>query len=184
MAEWGFDGVCFSSHSSLTLEPSRQCGRSSSTITTSGITASGEAPSLSSSTNASPTRPAVSCGWTRSPSSEAGSVMLLDNLLRNPLLDNPAQAVTEAPRLFWKCHSPLRQCPWHKRSRCTLPERLPLCVLCWCSCLQLFLIMPWPLVKSSVEPTGRVLHLTSLLSDCAVVLSSWVIPSLFWLNVK
>lgn len=70
VAEWVFDGVCFSSLSSLTLGPSRRCGRSSSTITTSEITASGEVPSLSLSMSASPTRPAVSCGWIRSPSSE------------------------------------------------------------------------------------------------------------------
>ncbi|XP_059973711.1 CB1 cannabinoid receptor-interacting protein 1 isoform X1 [Mesoplodon densirostris] len=50
-------GIC-----SLTLGPSRRYGRSSFTITTSEITASGEAPSPSSSTNASPMRPAVSCG--------------------------------------------------------------------------------------------------------------------------
>nr|KAF6429142.1 cannabinoid receptor interacting protein 1 [Molossus molossus] len=47
---------------SLTLGPSRRCGKSSSTITISGITASGAAPSRSLSMNASPTRHAVSCG--------------------------------------------------------------------------------------------------------------------------
>ncbi|XP_046278506.1 CB1 cannabinoid receptor-interacting protein 1 isoform X1 [Marmota monax] len=47
---------------SRTLGPSRQCGKSSSTITTSETTANGEAPSLSLSMSASPTRRAVSCG--------------------------------------------------------------------------------------------------------------------------
>ncbi|XP_048660154.1 CB1 cannabinoid receptor-interacting protein 1 isoform X2 [Marmota marmota marmota] len=48
--------------SSRTLGPLRQCGKSSSTITTSETTANGEAPSLSLSMSASPTRRAVSCG--------------------------------------------------------------------------------------------------------------------------
>lgn len=73
MAEWRIHGVCLSSFSSLTLGPSRRCGKSSSTITTSEITASGEAPSLSLSTSASPTRHAVLCGWTRNLSFEDGS---------------------------------------------------------------------------------------------------------------
>lgn len=47
---------------SRTLGPSRRCGKSSSTITTSEITANGEAPSLSLSMNASPMRHAASCG--------------------------------------------------------------------------------------------------------------------------
>ncbi|XP_077885215.1 CB1 cannabinoid receptor-interacting protein 1 isoform X1 [Ictidomys tridecemlineatus] len=53
---------CFVHASSRTLGPLRQCGKSSSTITTSETTANGEAPSLSLSMSASPTRHAVSCG--------------------------------------------------------------------------------------------------------------------------
>lgn len=87
---------CLSSLSSQTLGPSRQCGKSNSTITTSETTASGEARSPSLSMNASPTKPAASCGWTRSPSSEEGSFWCCKTISRNRHLDKPAQALTKA----------------------------------------------------------------------------------------
>lgn len=200
MAEQGFYGACFSSLSSRTLGPSRPCGKSSSTITTSEITANGEAPSLSLSMNASPMRHAASCGWTRSPSSEDGSFWCCWTISSTiyfqitqhkpsprhmtPLLFPFGCWWPTGPDYFWKCNSLLMPCPWHKRLWCTIPEKIPCCVLCWCSCIQLFLVMPSTTWEELSGIGRRIPFLTIPPNDCGVLFPHWVIPLPPFFSVK
>jgi hypothetical protein len=159
-AEWGFHWVCFSSLSSQTLGLLRRCGKSNSTIITSETTASGEAPSQSLSMNASPTRHAVSCGWTRNPSSEDTSFWRCWTISRNLLLDKSAQALDKA-------HQPWLFPTWHRWP--TSPDYWESVTPLWCSI---------PDMKDGDVPPQKYSSLCSVLvflhPTCPVILSSTV----------
>lgn len=168
-AEWRIHGVCLSSFSSLTLGPSRRCGKSSSTITTSEITASGAAPSLSLSMSASPMRHAVLCGWTRNLSFEDGPFWccwtISSEIYFQTTQHKPSPRHT-TPLLFpigcqWPTSPdyfesviPLWCNVSDKRSWHTVPKKIPSRILCWCSCFRCSQSCCWPLVRTSVDLAG------------------------------